>query len=263
MYEVDESIDVSTLVVFVWSILLACVPLALRGGGGIKGFSVLYVSLPPPMNQTMANEAFLDGIKPGVTAFEIGNRFWAHVICVAAGLEALLLWAQVRKMRDSKPFTYTNVVNTGGLYTANTEFWFYVGMHHTVFIMLLLSPMSFHSLLLFVYVGVGAIYAMCQPSEDHEEDNSHSEVYLNRVSSTFFLIFIFGILVAVDARMNQPSLGYIPVMRVNLLLTQFFIDVMLTIVHVSIHVDILTCYYARLVYTYVCGGLVVSFLACA
>lgn len=259
----DDSLTVSTIIVCAWSILLICIPFALHGGDGVEGSSVLFVSIPPAMNHTMSNAALLRGIKPDVTLFELENRFWAHCICIAAALEALLLWAKVSNMSDVKDFTYSNVIRIGGLYTANTEFWFFVGLHHTVFIMLLLSPMSLHSLLLFVWVGVGTLSAMCAPSDDHDEDSTHGEVYCNRVTSTFFLVLVLCILFALDARMNRSNIGYIPEVQTNLLVTQFFIDVFLTIVHVSIHVDTATCYYARLVYTFTCGVLVVCFLAWA
>ena len=255
--------NISTLVVCVLSIFLICIPFALRGGGGIEGSSVLFISLPPAMNQTMANEALIKGIKPGVLVFEYENRFWAHVICAAAGVEALILWVKVGTMSDSKSFTYTKVLNIGGLYTANTEFCFFVGMHHVVFIMLLLSPISFHALFLFVWVIVGILSKICEPSDDHEEDSLHGEVYCNRVVYTVFFALVLGMLSVVDARMNRANLAYIPGVQVNLLFTQLFIDACLAIVHASIQVDIATCYYARLMYTFVCGGLVVCFLACA
>jgi hypothetical protein len=261
--DTNEIPSASTVAVCVFSILLIFIPLALRGGAGSEGSSVIFISTPPEGNQTIANEAMMAGLKPGALVFELTNHWWAHVICVAAGVEALLLWFKLCTMGDSPSFKHTTVISIGGLYTANNEFWLFTVLHHIVIIMLLLSPMSFHALILLVVCIVAVMSTMCEPGEDHEEDAPRGEVYCNRVASIFFYIFVGCIFLLLDARVNARTLGSLPDIREDLLFSQFFFNVLLVLVHVSIHVDISTCYYARLVYTWVCGGITVIFLAWA
>jgi hypothetical protein len=259
--DTNELPSMCTLTVYVLSIFLMCIPFALHGGEASEGSSVLFISLPPEGNQTIANEALVLGIKPGVLAFEFQNHFWVHVICVAAGIEALLLWAKVGTMTDSLPFTHTTVISIGGLYTANNEFWFFVGLHHVVLIMVLLSPMSLHALFLFTWCVVCIISIVCEPSDDNDDDSPHGEVHCNRVVFIFFYVFILCCLFVVDARMNRKTIGDIPWFHTDLLFTQILVDILL--ISAAIQVDIITCYYARLMYTLTCGGIGVCFLAWA
>jgi hypothetical protein len=257
----DEPVRTSTITVSILSICMVCVPFALRDTEAGKASSVLFISLEPDGNQTVANHALLTGAKTGIQAFEFANYTWAHVICALAGLEALLLWVNLCKFGNSLPFTQATVLSIGGLHTANNEFWGFVGLHHVIFIMLLLSPISLHALVLFVWCIVSAISTMCEPSEEYEDDLPRGEVYFNRVTAAFFYTFISGILVVIDARMNRKSIGEVPSLHVDLLFTQFVLDTLLVVVHASTHVDITTCYFARLAYTFMCGGVVQYFLA--
>ena len=256
----DEPVHASTVGVFLLSIFMMCIPFALNDTEAGKANSILFISLPPDGNQTVANTALITGVQPGVVVFEFGNYTWVHIICGVTGLEALLLWAKLCKISNNTTFTYSNIFRIGGLHTANNEFWAFVGFYHVILIMLLLSPISLHALVLFVWCIVSTMSTICEPGEDHEDDSPRSEVYCNRIAAVCCYIFISGVLFVIDGRMNRTIVDNVPSLNIDLLFMQFVVDTLLVVTHMSVQVQITTCYYARLVYTFLCGGVVVYFL---
>jgi hypothetical protein len=259
--DIEEQINTQTLSVFLLSIAMVSIPFTLRDTEAGNSSSILFISLPPDGNQTMANNALITGMKPGVVVFEFNNYTWAHILCATAGIEVLLLWVKLCKIETNTPFTQAKVLNIGGLYTANNEFWVFVGLHHAIFIMLLISPISLHSLVLFVWCIVATFSKICEPGEEHDDDSPRSEIYFNRIAAVFCYTLLSGVLFVVDTRMNRQIIGDVAALNTDLIFIQFVIDTLLVIAHVSVQVEITTCYYVRLSYTFTCWGLVVYFLA--
>jgi hypothetical protein len=259
--DLEDQVTSSTLVVCLVSLIMICVPFTLSTAKFANSSSMLYISLPPTGNQTVANDAILYGYRPELVVFQLDNYTWAHFICILAGIEILLLWSNLSKIGNNIQFTQENVVKIGGLYTANNEFWVYVGSHHVIIFILLLSPLSFHALLLFAWVVVTTISKLCEPREEQNDDDHRSETYYNHVIVLFGCIFISCALFVVDGRMTQKSIDYLPKSHIDLLFVQFLIDSLLVVSHVSGHSDLDKCYYFRLTYTFACWLMVIIFLA--
>ena len=179
--DLEEQVSSSTLMVGLISVLMMLVPFSMSPEEDANWSSVLFIALPPDGNQTVANAAILSGAKQGSIVFEIDNYVCAHIVCVMAAIEVLLLWTKVVKIGDNIPFTQANILRVGGLYTANSEFWFFVAAHHIVLFMLLLSPLSFHALFLFVWITITAVAKICEPREDVDDDAPHTESYFNHI----------------------------------------------------------------------------------
>lgn len=256
----EEPINSCTLAVAFIAIFMICLPFSLSNETNANQSSVLFISLPPPGNQTTANTAILSGAKPGLVVFELDNYMCAHGMCVLAALEILLLWIKVVKIGDDVPFTHANILRIGGLYTANNEFWFFVALHHIVLFMLLLSPLSFHALFLFVWSTITTIAKLCEPREEVDDDSPHSEPYFNHIVIVLGYALMSGLLFVVDGRMTRKSISDISNLHIDSLFIQFVINTLLVVSHASGHSSVATCYYIRIGYTFVCWTLLIFFL---
>jgi hypothetical protein len=256
----EEQISSSTLIVGLISVIMMLLPFSLSPEQDANWSSVLFIALPPDGNQTVANAAILSGANQGSIVFEIDNYVCAHLVCVMAAIEVLLLWTKVVKIDDNVPFTQANILRIGGLYTANSEFWFFVAAHHIVLFMLLLSPLSFHALFLFICITITTMAKLCEPTEEVDDDSVHSESYLNHVVIVSGYALFSALLFVVDGRMTRKSISDVQSSHIDLLFTQFVINTLLVVSHASGHFSLAACHYVRLSYTFICWILLMSSL---
>lgn len=239
-----------TVIVGVLCGLVAVAPFALFGDDGLAEKTIIFVSQAPAGNQTVSTAVISVGVTLDAVVFELDSYIWAHLGCLITAAEAALLWGKVRSIyQDESILTQSLVLSYGGAYTANNEFWTFIGGHHVILLMLTMSPISIHALILLVLVYVSAMSSLCEPVVDDTEDTSHLEVYTNHVVSVCTRVICTLILVVIDQRLNRlvfMGLGA----RADGLVIQLFLDLVLVMLHASPEIGIVTCYLGRVVYTF-------------
>jgi hypothetical protein len=244
------------------SILVMLLPIALYKTPYRK--SLIFIGIPPIGNNTISGNMLLVDNKVDVIVMQLNGDLCAHVVCVLAAFEAILLWFKMGGIQsDISPFTYSVVLRHGGVYTANNEFWLFVAVHHLVLMMVVVSPVSIHALLLLVFLYVSLISTLCEPENDtHEEgEPDYVEKRMNRVA----VICIYGvltfILIAVDQRLNGMTFENIGVGS-GACFIQVIFDVILVMFHSSPQAGLLSCYLLRLVYVFTCAISVIWWMSC-
>jgi hypothetical protein len=250
-----------SFIVIVLCVLVIAIPFALvENATGSTEKTILFIGIAPDGNQTVSNAIMSVGTTIDALVFELDSYIWAHIACLCAAAEAALLWGKIRSIHaDVSILTQSLVLSYGGAYTANNEFWSFVGVHHTILLMLIMAPISLHALLLFVLVYVSAMSSLCEPVMDDSEDSSHLEVYTNHVVSICVRVVCTLALIVVDQRLNRTVFMQIGV-RGDALVLQIIFDLLLVMLHASPEIGIVNCYLGRVVYTFACAATIMWWL---
>jgi hypothetical protein len=243
-----------TVIVIVLCVLVVAMPFALFGNAAMSSEkTILFIGIAPDGNQTVSTAVISIGATIDVLVFEFDSYVWAHIACLCTAAEAALLWGKVRSIyQDDSILTQSLVLRYGGAYTANNEFWSFVGVHHVILLALTMAPMSLHALLLLVLVYVSAMSCICEPVIDDSEDSSHLEVYTNHVVSICSRVIYTLALTVVDQRLNRTVFTETG-SRGDGVVLQIFFDLLLVMLHASPEIGIVNCYIGRVVYTFACA----------
>jgi hypothetical protein len=243
-----------TIVVVVLCVLVLVIPFFVSGNTTLPDEkTIVFISIVPDGNQSVSTAVMSVGTTIDTLVFELDSYIWAQIACICTAAEAVLLWGKVRSIyRDESVLTQSLVLSYGGAYTANNEFWSFVGVHHVILLMLTMAPISLHALLLFVLVYVSAMSSVCEPVHEDVEDSSHLEVYTNHVVSICVRVICTIVLVVVDQRLNRSVFAETG-MRGDSLMLQVFFDLVLVMLHASPDIGIVYCYLGRVVYTFSCA----------
>jgi len=222
--------------------------------------SVVFVSLTPMGNQTDSSNILMADGKADVLTFQLNSDLSAHVVCVLAAIECVLLWWKVCGISsDDSLFTESVVLQHGGMYTANNEFWLFVGIHHVVLVMVVLSPLSIHALLLLVFSYVTLMSMLCESRNDTCDDSDlgpSTEKAVNRVAVLFLHTMVIFTLIVIDQRLNMATFERIG-LGSGAVILQGGVDLVLVLVHSPSQISLLTCYLSRIVYVFTCAGMII------
>jgi hypothetical protein len=245
------------------SILIALLPMALFGADYKK--SLVFLSIPPPGNNTISSNILITAQKVDVITMQINGDLFSQLVCLLAAVEAGLLWLKLRDVSmDDSLFTRSVVLRYGGLHTANSEFFLFILIHHVVLLMVAASPLSIHALLFLVVSYVALMFMLCEPAHDAGEENeskSFDEQRVNRVGLLFALVIVTFVLFAIDQRLNMSTIdsaGWTS----GALFIQCFCDLAIVMVHASQHVSLVLCYLSRIAYVYVSAGTIIWWMCC-
>jgi hypothetical protein len=249
--------------VFFASMVVVLLPIALYDTPYRK--STIFIGIPPMGNNTISGNMLLVDNRLDVMVMQLNGDLCAHIVCILAAIEACLLWFKTGCIQsDVSPYTYSNVLRHGGVYTANNEFWLFVAVQHVLITMVVVSPVSIHALLLLVFLYVSLISTLCEPENDtHEESESDmfSEKRVNHVAAIYIYGGLTFILIAVDQRLNGTTFKSIGVGS-GAFFIQMLFDLLLVMVHASPQTSLFSCYLWRLVYVFACACSVIWWMIC-
>jgi hypothetical protein len=245
--------------------LAVCVPFGLYATPARK--TVLFIGVPPMGNVTTSLNVLSNTGKMDVVLFYVNSELCAHVCCLLAVAEIGMLWYKQQCVDlDDAIFVKSSILRHGGVYTANSEFWSFVCVHHVILLAVVASPLSIHALLLIVLSYTSLLAMLCTPTDDTYEIDVDQcgtmEVYLNKGVKLCTCAVLTLLLVVIDRRINGSTFERVG-WGSGAFFSQIVFDICLVVVHKQPGLGLSMSYMARMVYMFSCVLAILWWMACS
>jgi hypothetical protein len=174
-----EEMNTKDICVGVALIVFVVAPFALPVRSEYKT-SAVFVAKPFVGNSSVSLETLLATESVAVHVYELHTWILYIIINMLGVVEILLLYLRLREVKPESHWSYSSLLDHGGSFLANTEFWLFMPAHHVCICIFALHTASLYGVIALVMAYVLSVCCLCEPSQDCEH-NAEKELYTNRV----------------------------------------------------------------------------------